>query len=42
MLEDSVLDVLYNVLCNVEHSVFIETKYNGLFELLVLIINFLM
>ena len=35
-LENSVLDVL----CNVEHSVFIENKYSGLSQLL--IINFRM
>ena len=35
MLENSVLDVL----CKVVRSLFIENKYNGLFQLLVLIIN---
>ena len=38
VLKNSVLDVL----CNVEHSLFIENKYNGLLQLLVLIINFRM
>ena len=37
-LENSALDVL----CNLEHSVFIENKYSGLCQLLLLIINFRM
>ena len=37
-LENSALDVL----CNVEHSVFIENKYSGLCQLILLIIYFRM